>query len=267
MTGILPSTGGSIEGDDVRGILAAAPRAGAYSFFVPDATPPSISSALLLPADRALNVPDETNLTIVYTEGIRLGSGSITITQVASELSVEAVYEVIPITDTTRVQVLGNTLRINPRADLIPGKAYDVTLQHGILTDLVLPAENAGVPVNPSSALLHGNYTFMVVAKMRLQFSANVALSAGPGQFVFVEADTGITTTIPAKDTSQVTFTGTGVILRPILPTIASGREYVLIVGEYVLMDSTLGTHAGTVLDVYPDSPPFLLQFKPLLEE
>jgi hypothetical protein len=264
MTGIRSNTGGATAGDDARGLLPAASRAGPYKFFVPDATPPAIHS--FSPSNNALNVPEGTNITIHYSEGIQLGAGNITITQVASPLTQKKIHEIIPASDSSRVRTDGKSMTINPSLDLIPGKAYEIALQQGLVVDLVVPAQNAGVASNPSVSLQGGNYTFIVLAKMRLQFTESIVLSAGSGQFVFVEANSGITTTIPATDASQVTFTGTGVILRPKLPTIASGREYILIVGEYVMMETTLGTHAGTVLDVYPDSPPFLLQFRPLLE-
>jgi len=263
MTGILTATGAASEGDDARGILAAAPRAGTFAFFVPDATSPFIVG--YAPAVGERNVLEGVHIVITYSEGVTLGSGNITITQEASTLTAEAVHEVVPVTDSSRVTISSTTLTINPTANLIPGKGYQVTLDAGAVTDLVVTAQNGGVAPNPSLLLNGSAYSFVVLAKLRLQFTENVAISAGSGKFIFVEATSGTTTTVAATDASQVSFTSEGVVLRPVLPTLASGQEYTLIVGEYVMDEPDLGTHAGSVLDVYPDSEPFLLQFRPYL--
>jgi len=184
---------------------------------------------------------------------------------VARTLTAEAVHEVVPVTDSSRVTISSTTLTINPTANLIPGKGYQVTLDAGAVTDLVVTAQNGGVAPNPSLLLNGSAYSFVVLAKLRLQFTENVAISAGSGKFIFVEATSGTITTVAATDASQVSFTSEGVVLRPVLPTLASVQEYTLIVGEYVMDEPDLGTHAGSVLDVYPDSEPFLLQFRPYL--
>jgi len=265
MTGFMTDSGGASSGDDSRLILDPVSRSGPYTYFVPDRT--QAEPIFYEPFNAQTGVNETATITIAFSEGVTAGQGEIVIVQQASKLTEEILYEKIWVNDSARVTVSGNTIHIIPGFEFQSGKGYAVTLPAGALTDLIIPAQNGGFLPTSTPVVGNGSYFFMTPAKITFQFAENIAISPGTGNFVFIDSITGTSTVVRAQDTEQVVFTSKGVVIRPILPDARSGIQFTMIVGEYVLMEAALGTHAGSVIDVYPDSPPFLLQFRPYAPE
>ncbi|GBU17798.1 MULTISPECIES: ExeM/NucH family extracellular endonuclease [Methylobacterium] len=74
-------------------------------------------------------VPVGSDITLTFSEAVRAGSGTITIRDGAGDT------RAIAVGDTSQVTVRGNTVTINPSADLKPGTRYEVIVPAGAFTD------------------------------------------------------------------------------------------------------------------------------------
>ncbi|MER2269174.1 ExeM/NucH family extracellular endonuclease [Methylobacterium oxalidis] len=92
-----------------------------------DQAAPRLVSAT--PSDNATAVAAGANIVLTFSEAVRAGSGSITLTDGAGDV------RTIAVTDAAQVAISGTTVTINPTADLRPGAAYDVIVPAGALTD------------------------------------------------------------------------------------------------------------------------------------
>jgi VCBS repeat-containing protein len=105
-----------------------------------DRTAPLLSSSN--PADGAIAVAQGANLTLNFNELIKLGSGTITITDGAGDT------RTIDVNDANQVSVSGQSLVINPAQDLHAGTAYHLSVDAGAVLDLAGNAW-AGTGSNP----------------------------------------------------------------------------------------------------------------------
>ncbi|GGC96711.1 Ig-like domain-containing protein [Undibacterium terreum] len=83
------------------------------------------------PATSAVNVPTDKDILINFSEAIAKGSGTIVITTAAG--APVATYD---IATSPNVSVSGNSLKIDPSADLSLGTTYNVTINSGAVKDL-----------------------------------------------------------------------------------------------------------------------------------
>ncbi|UPJ51762.1 choice-of-anchor I family protein [Bradyrhizobium sp. 200] len=93
-----------------------------------DATGPTLTGAT--PADNATVVAAGNNIVLTFDEAVAAGTGNIVISNGAGDI------RTIAINDASQVTISGNTVTINPTADLAAGAAYDVTLASGVITDV-----------------------------------------------------------------------------------------------------------------------------------
>jgi len=93
-----------------------------------DTTGPVLTAAT--PADNATAVAAGNNIVLTFSEAVAAGSGNIVISNGAGDT------RTIAIGDASQVTISGNTVTINPTADLAAGAAYDVTLASGVITDV-----------------------------------------------------------------------------------------------------------------------------------
>jgi autotransporter-associated beta strand protein len=105
---------------------------GTWSFttFVPDTTPPAISSRN--PANGATNVSPSANLVITFSENIAFGTGAITLRQSGGAL-IESFNVASPPSGLT---LSGATVTINPTSDLALATTYYVEIDNGAIKDL-----------------------------------------------------------------------------------------------------------------------------------
>ncbi|MGD9982088.1 MAG: Ig-like domain-containing protein, partial [Hyphomonadaceae bacterium] len=104
----------------------------AYNFTIAsaaDTTAPTVTS--LSPADDAVGVATGANLVITFNEAVQAGTGDIVILSTGG-----AVVRTIAITDATQVTISGNTVTINPSADLSNATGYYVNMASGVVRDL-----------------------------------------------------------------------------------------------------------------------------------
>ncbi len=111
--------------------------------FFGDTTAPQVSH--LSPGDEATGVAVGASITITFDEAIRRGTGNVVIKTAAD--AIVAVYDAAT---SANLSVSGNTLTIDPSADLAPSTGYKVQLDAASLTD------TAG---NPFAGLSTYNFT------------------------------------------------------------------------------------------------------------
>lgn len=92
-----------------------------------DQTAPVLVAAT--PADNVAKVAPGADIVLRFSEAVRAGTGSITLTDGAGDT------RTIAVSDTAQVRITGDTVTINPSADLRPGTAYDVIVPAGAFTD------------------------------------------------------------------------------------------------------------------------------------
>lgn len=92
-----------------------------------DQTAPVLVAAT--PTDNAAKVAPGADIVLRFSEAVRAGTGSITLTDGAGDT------RTIAVSDTAQVRITGDTVTINPSADLRPGTAYDVIVPAGAFTD------------------------------------------------------------------------------------------------------------------------------------
>ena len=91
-----------------------------------DQTAPTLVAAT--PADDTARVAPGADIVLRFSEAVRAGAGSITLTDGAGTRT-------LLVSDTAQVRVSGDTVTINPSADLRPGTAYDLIVPAGAFTD------------------------------------------------------------------------------------------------------------------------------------
>ncbi|MFZ4526064.1 MAG: Ig-like domain-containing protein [Chlorobium sp.] len=96
-----------------------------------DTTPPTITA--FRPADGVTGVAVGSNIVLTFSEAIQKGTGVIAI---HSGSATGAVVESYDVATSTNLTITGNTLTINPTADLASGTHYFVTFGNGNVTDL-----------------------------------------------------------------------------------------------------------------------------------
>lgn len=92
-----------------------------------DSVAPTLVSAT--PADNAAGVAAGANIVLRFSETVRAGTGTITLTDGAGD------QRSIAVSDASQITISGDTVTINPTADLRPGTAYDVIVPGGAFTD------------------------------------------------------------------------------------------------------------------------------------
>jgi len=93
-----------------------------------DVTGPTLDASN--PLDNAINVVAGANIVLTFSETVLAGTGNIVISNGAGDT------RTIAIGDTSQVSISGNTVTVNPTADLAAGGAYDVVIGSGVITDV-----------------------------------------------------------------------------------------------------------------------------------
>jgi VCBS repeat-containing protein len=155
-----------------------------------DTTAPTLVSAT--PADNATAVDPAASIVLTFSETVKAGTGSITLTNGAGDV------RSISIADTTQVTISGNTVTINPTADLWGGRAYDVVVPAGAITD------NAG---NAYAGITLDGLDFATGPVIIPGVTAATAYSiTNPGSYLLEE---GATRSFTAASTANVVATVT----------------------------------------------------------
>jgi len=94
-----------------------------------DTTPPILTSTS--PADEATRVAIDANLTLIFSEAITRGTGTLELKNSAG-----TIIESFNIATSTRVTVSGSTLTVNPFSDLAYSTGYRLEISPGAIKDL-----------------------------------------------------------------------------------------------------------------------------------
>uniref|UniRef100_UPI0025E3C8E3 SdiA-regulated domain-containing protein n=1 Tax=uncultured Nevskia sp. TaxID=228950 RepID=UPI0025E3C8E3 len=135
-----------------------------------ETVPPMLSATM--PADNAIAVTGSRVL-LSFDEPVKAGSGSIILTGTGGDVRTLAVGDI------TQVTISGNTVDINPSADLNPATAYNVQIARGVITDI------AG---NPFAGLIGAEALNFTTAGSGGSQPATV-LNAGDVQFIAINGD------------------------------------------------------------------------------
>jgi uncharacterized delta-60 repeat protein len=103
--------------------------------------PPILITSSL--ADNAISVAVDSTVVLTFSEAAKAGTGNIIITDGSDKREIN-------ITDSTQVMFSGETIAINPIADLHSGRNYHVEIASGVIQDL---AGNAYVGINDATTL------------------------------------------------------------------------------------------------------------------
>jgi len=85
------------------------------------------------PADGGIEVAVDSNITLTFSEAITADSGVI---EIHSDYAAGTLVESFDIATSSKVTISGDTLTIDPTADLLEGVHYYVTLANGVVEDL-----------------------------------------------------------------------------------------------------------------------------------
>ena len=218
----------------------------ALNFSTIDTIAPALISSA--PIDNATAVLIDQDVSLVFSEAILAGAGDIIIQGDDGDT------RIIAVTDSSQVTITGNTLILNPTADLHGNTSYNIQLASGVITDLAGNAY-AGISdattlnfntINTIPALIKSNplddaTAVLIDQNISLVFSE--AIRAGAGDII-IQGDDGDTRIIAVTDSSQVTITGDTMILNP-EADLRANTSYNIQLASGVITDWTGNAYAG----------------------
>ncbi|MBE9586455.1 Ig-like domain-containing protein [Mucilaginibacter sp. JRF] len=193
------------------------------------------------PTSTVEGVAVSSNLILTFNENIKKGAGNIIITSKVDTQRISVTSDAVTIGDDKRI------LTINPTADLEADQVYTVTLERGIVTDLLgneymgLPdgttwtfktVGQSGLPLNALSPL--PGSTDGSLFKLELTFAADVR--KGAGNFSVYETNGNV-------KVAEISVAGQSVVVDGKRVTVKLGTPLKFATSYYVLAD------AGTIVD------------------
>jgi uncharacterized protein YjiK/methionine-rich copper-binding protein CopC len=191
------------------------------------------------------------NLYLTFNQPVSTGTGVIVLSNGAGDT------RSIPVADVSQVRINGNTVTINPTADLFAGAAYSVTWAAGVFKD----ASGANAPAITGTSELAFATAGLVdttapvlvsaspaagttgVTSSRIVLTFNEPVSAGNGNLTLTNG-AGDTRTIPIGDATQVTVSGNTTNINP-SADLLRGFTYNLQFPAGVIKDASGNPFAG----------------------
>ena len=202
------------------------------------------------PEDDAVAVSKTSDLTLVFSENIRNGTGSITLQGLMDK-------RVFDLSDTTQVKIQNNTLTINPVKDWVEGEHYAVQIPATLVksttgksfvgitdqTTLDFTVEDFQAPVLMRSSPT--NQATRVSVNSNLILTFNEPVKAGSGNIII---GNGVDShTIDVQDQTQVSFRNNVVTINPSTNFASDGSTYVLEMASGVITDLSGNGYNGLV--------------------
>ena len=216
---------------------------------VADTTAPTLVNRS--PADNAANVALGSNIVLTFSETVVAGSGNITIYHANNGNFGGYLFAGISASDTSQVTFSGNTVTINPSSTLLPGEAYYVLINPGVIKDA---AGNNFAGIASSTA-----FNFSTAGASLQSGSANASAEAGAVSDVtpptLLNASIANNATGVAIDTTlTLTFS------EPVKPASLGGMGFVEVGDPYNGMnispwDTDLVTISGNVVTITLPKP------------
>ncbi|MEQ1674782.1 MAG: Ig-like domain-containing protein, partial [Candidatus Nitrotoga sp.] len=223
------------------------------------------------PADNATAVVLGNNIVLTFSENVVAGVGDIVITNANNANAGDT--RTISVTN-PQVTFIGNTVTINPTADLLTNGVYNVQMASGVIKDAagnpyagILDAAtlnfNTTSTIAPTllvSSPADGGLDVAVSSNIVLTFSD--AVIAGTGN-ITISNGAGDARTIGVTDTNQVTFSGNTVTINPTLNLIGGTGYNVQIANTAIKSTSNIafaGILNATTLNftITTDLPPIV---------
>jgi len=225
------------------------------------------------PTRTAAQVGLSSNFYLTFTAPVAAGTGNLTLVGSAGDT------RTIAVGDTTQVSFSGNTLKLNPTADLVPNTTYSIQYAAGVIRDatgLATTAVNSPQtlsftsvrdttpPTLQSSTPLDNATGVTAAANIVLTFSEPVR--AGAGSFTITNGSDDVRT-ISASDTSQVNISGAVVTINPV-GDLRTGTTYAVQASATAVLDTVGNAFAGisdsvtlnfTTIGAAPVATPMLL--------
>jgi methionine-rich copper-binding protein CopC len=236
-----------VSPDDEGGMQESAVR------IIRDIKAPKVSS--FSPADGGRNVDVSTNITITFNEAIKAGSGSI---QIHAGSATGTIVESFDVSSGSHLTFSGNTLTIDPTANLDSGTHYYVTLAKGTVQDLAgnsyagttsydftTSAAETVAPTVTSFSPSDGSSTAEVGTDITVTFSEMV--KAGTGT-IEIHAGSATGTLVESFDVTsgdQLVFSGKTLTIDP-LADLAYGTHYYVTFASGTVQDLAGNSYAGT---------------------
>ena len=223
--------GGAFQ-DLATNSFAGISGATSYNFTtLADTTAPGLTA--LSPADNATGVQVNANIVLTFNEAVKAGTGNFGIFN-----SKGAVVQTIAVTDTNQVTFSGNTVTINPNANLGFGTGYYVNIASGVIKDLSgnsflgISGKTAfdfttltDVTAPTLSSFTPADNTTGVAIDLNLTLSFSETVQAGSGNITVFNSNGTVAKTMAVTDTSQVSFSGSTVTINP-TTDLAPGHGY-----------------------------------------
>lgn len=233
----------------------------------PDTNAPGILS--LNPANGATNISVGANLVATFNEGISLGTGNLTITNLT-----DATQTTIAVTNNTQVSISGTTLTINPTANLLPAKLYAIQIAPTAITDMATNAFpgianttiwsfTTAIPDLTAPTLLtlsptNGSTGVLVGTNLVATFSEAIAI--GTGNLTLTNLTDATQITIAVTDGTQVSVSGSVLTINP-TANLTPGKQYAVLIQVGAIKDlsnNPFGGIAGVSTWSFTTEPPDL---------
>lgn len=216
------------------------------------------------------------NLYLTFNQPVLAGTGSLMLSNGAGDT------RTLAITDSTQVKIRGNTVVIDPAADLVAGTTYRVTFAAGVLKDAkgnhALASAGATAPTFKAIGTVDDAAPTLLsslpvdgasgITSSRVLLTFNEPVVAGTGHILISNGtDSRV---IAVGDTTQVTFSGNTANINPSADFI-KGTTYNVQLASGVIKDLAGNAFAGittaTTLDFTTASPTALTGYTLLITE
>ena len=226
------------------------------------------------PADNTTAVPVGNNIVLTFSENVVAGVGNIVITNANNAGDTRTITVGVVDPDGT-VTFSGNTVTINPAANLLTNGVYNVQMASGVIKDeagnpyagildaitLNFNTTSTIAPTLLTSSPADDGLNVAVSSNIVLTFSD--AVIAGTTGNITISNGAGDTRTIGVTDTNQVTFSGNTVTINPTLNLIGGTGYNVQIANTAIKSTSNIafaGILNATTLNftITTDLPPIV---------
>lgn len=217
---------------------------------LPDTTGPVVTK--FSPTDAAINVARNANIVLTFDEPIVRGSGKLTLKTAAG-----AVVETFDAATSKLLSLVGNTLTVNPTADLAYGTNYFLALDVGSLKDKVgnshlgtseydfTTLRDTVAPLVTQWSPTDGAGNVAPSANVVLTF--NEAMGRGTGTITLKTAAGVVVETFDATSSERITIAGNTVTINP-TADLGYNTQYYLVLPTTVLQDTAGNAYKGNSL-------------------
>ncbi|NTW81978.1 MAG: Ig-like domain-containing protein [Chlorobiaceae bacterium] len=220
----------------------------------PDTTAPTVTT--YSPADAATGIAIGSNIVLTFSEAIQKGTtGTIAI---HSGSAGGTVVESYAAANTANLSVSGNTLTINPTADLANGTQYFVTIDPGAVKDLagnnyagtttydfttlpdtIAPTVSTFSPADAATGVAIGSNIVLTFSEAIQQgTTGTIAIHSGSAGGAVLES-------YAATNTSNLSVSGNTLTINP-TASLAYGTQYFVTIDSGAVKDLAGNNYAGT---------------------